>query len=115
MKGMGGDRVTYRLDEGASLPAHLLALFLRTTPPQVDQLVLACEARDVDRARMTAHKLKGSLYAVGASRLASDVESLRALLGAGDFSESERQLQAVRDDFAGLRRELERQLQEAKP
>ena len=107
--------MTYRLDEGAGLPPHLLALFLRTTPSQLEQLVLSCEARDVERARMTAHKLKGSLYAVGASRLASDVESLRALLAAGDFSESERQLRAVRDDFARLLRELERQLQEPKP
>jgi HPt (histidine-containing phosphotransfer) domain-containing protein len=105
--------VSYQLDEDSGLPPHLLRLFLRTTPPQVEQLAEACLSRDVDRARATAHKLKGSLYAAGASRLASDVETLRALLGAADFVESERQLRAVRDDFEGLRRELERRLREA--
>ena len=105
----------YELDEHAKLPPHLLSLFLRATPPQVEQLVLACEARDVERARATAHKLKGSLYAAGASRLAEDLESLRGLLGAGDFAAGERRLRAVRDDFERLLRELERQLQETAP
>jgi HPt (histidine-containing phosphotransfer) domain-containing protein len=105
--------VIFQLDDDSRLPPHLLELFLRATPAQVEQLVLACEARDVERARATAHKLKGSLYAAGASRLAAELESLRALLEAGDFVAGERQLRAVRDDFGRLLRELERQLKEA--
>jgi HPt (histidine-containing phosphotransfer) domain-containing protein len=104
--------VSYELDEDAGLPPHLLRLFLRTTPAQIEQLIDACAARDVDRARAVAHKLKGSLFAAGASRLANSVEALRALLGSADFTGGERQLRVVRDDFEGLRRELERQLRE---
>jgi HPt (histidine-containing phosphotransfer) domain-containing protein len=104
----------YELDEDAGLPPHLLQLFVRTTPAQVEQLVLACQARNVEAARAAAHKLKGSLYAAGASRLAVQLEALRAQLGAADFAGSERQLRAVRDDFERLLRELERQLREAK-
>ena len=100
------------LDEHARLPPHLLTLFLRATPLQVEQLSLACRERDVERSRALAHKLKGSLYAAGASRLAADVEALRGLLGARDFAASDRRLCAVRDDFGRLRLELERQLKE---
>jgi HPt (histidine-containing phosphotransfer) domain-containing protein len=107
--------VTYRLDDEARLPPHLLKLFLQATPAQVEQLALACQERDVERARAAAHKLKGSLYAAGASRLASDLESLRALLEAHDFAASERRLCAVRDDFRAVLFELERQLREASP
>ncbi len=113
MRGRENAGVMYELDDDAKLPPHLLELFLRVTPAQVEQLALACAARDVERARATAHKLKGSLYAAGASRLAADVEALRERLGAGDFAASERRLRAVRDDFERLLRELERQLKES--
>jgi len=107
--------VTYELDEDAGLPPHLVRLFLRTAPPQLEQLIAAFTARDVERARAAAHKLKGSLYAAGASRLASDAEGLRVLLAGGDFVEGERQLRVVRDDFERVLRELERRLREASP
>jgi HPt (histidine-containing phosphotransfer) domain-containing protein len=104
--------VTYQLDENCGLPPHLLQVFLRTTPQLLEQVISACAAREVDRARAAAHKLKGSLYAAGASRLATDVEALRGLLATGDFAEGERQLRVVRDDFEQLLRELERRLRE---
>ena len=104
--------MSYPLDEDSGLPPHLLKLFLRSAPLQVAQLADACVARDVERARGVAHTLKGSLYAAGASRLATSVEALRTELARADFSSVERQLRDVREDFAALVRALEQQLQE---
>ena len=104
--------MSYQLDEDSELPGHLLELFLRSAPNQLAGLVQACAERNVDGARAAAHKLKGSLFAAGASRLASSMETLRSLLARPDFPEVERQLTAIRDDMASLLAELEQQLRE---
>ena len=107
--------MTYQLDADSELPPHLLELFLRSTPAQLRQLVESCQARDAETARDHAHKLKGSLYAAGGSRLADGVEVLRGSLARGDWPAALRQLQVIRDDFAAMRSELERQMQPGKP
>ena len=104
-----------QLDEGYELPPHLLELFLRSAPGHLQDLIDACSRRDAAAARAQAHKLKGGLYAAGASRLAESVESLRGALGLSDWTASERQLQAVAADFAALCRELELKLKRVKP
>src|SRR5437868_5998181 len=106
--------MTYPLDPDSELPPHLVQLFLRVAPGQLERVVEACAERDVEAARLAAHKLKGGLYAAGASALADNVESLRATLTKGDFVLATRQLRAIRDDFAGLALELERRLRPAK-
>jgi HPt (histidine-containing phosphotransfer) domain-containing protein len=100
----------YELDPESELPPRLLQLFLRSTPAQWQALVDACRARDVEGARAHAHKLKGSLFAAGASRLAVAIETLRAALAAGDWPTVERMLPPVHDELASLSSELTRQL-----
>jgi HPt (histidine-containing phosphotransfer) domain-containing protein len=107
--------MTYTLDPNSELPPHLLQLFLRAGPLQLKLVIDACERRDDEGARFAAHKLKGGLYAVGASTLAQSVEALRGTLAKGDWLLVKRQLQAIRDDFAGLSMELERQLKASQP
>jgi HPt (histidine-containing phosphotransfer) domain-containing protein len=103
--------MTYELDPDADLPPHLLQLFLRSAPVQLKVLVEAVARHNVDGARLAAHKFKGGLFAAGASRLAQDVEMLRATLAREDWPHAARQLQAIRDDFSRLVAALERRLE----
>ena len=102
--------MTYQLDPGCQLPAHLIQLFLRSAPGQLAQLVDCCAARNAEAARAQAHKLKGGLYAAGATRLAEDVEALRAALSSSDWPMAQPRLQAICSEFAAMLAELERQL-----
>jgi HPt (histidine-containing phosphotransfer) domain-containing protein len=103
--------MTYELDPDAELPPHLLQLFLRSAPVQLKVLVEAVARHNVDGARLAAHKFKGGLFAAGASRLAQDVEALRLTLAREEWLSVQRQLQAIRDDFARLVATLERRLE----
>lgn len=100
----------YTLDPECQLPPRLIELFLRSAPGQVQLLVDACGARDAEAARAQAHKLKGSLYAAGATRLAEDIEALRQLLATGSWSEVEPQLQGIRREFGAVLGQLQTQL-----
>ncbi|HEX2875293.1 MAG TPA: Hpt domain-containing protein [Polyangiaceae bacterium] len=100
----------YTLDPECQLPPRLIEVFLRSAPGQVQLLVDACSARDVEAARAQAHKLKGSLYAAGATRLAEDLEALRQLLATGSWSAAEPQLQGIRREFAAVLAQLQAQL-----
>lgn len=100
----------YTLDPECQLPPRLIELFLRSAPGQVQLLADACVARDAEAARAQAHKLKGSLYAAGATHLAEDIEALRQLLASGSWSAVEPQLQGIRREFAGVLAQLQAQL-----
>ena len=100
--------MTFELDPECQLPPHLLALFLRTTPPMMNELVAALERGDKDAARAAAHKLKGSLYAAGASSLAEELETVRALVLDGDLERSRAALREVEVNFRGVLDELAR-------
>jgi len=103
---------SYELDPECALPPHLLRLFLRSAPGQLQELVNACDARDFEAARAQAHKLKGGLYAAGARRLADDVEALRTALKASAWPAVLQHLSLIRREFARLLGELGRRLSE---
>lgn len=102
--------MNYELDPECRLPPRLIQLFLRSAPAQVQEVVDACSTRDVEALRARAHKLKGGLYAAGATRLAEDVEALRQLAAANDWPQAEQQLQGIRREFAAVLAQLEAQL-----
>jgi HPt (histidine-containing phosphotransfer) domain-containing protein len=104
--------VTYQLDPECALPPHLIQLFLRKAPEQMRQLVEACEALDADAARAQAHKLKGALFAAGATRLAEDIEALRAELVTSDWPAARQRMSEIVREFAAVLAQLERQLPE---
>lgn len=106
--------MTYTLDPECQLPPRLIELFLRSAPGQVQLLVDACGARDAEAARAQAHKLKGSLYAAGATRLAEDIEALRRELATDGWSTVEPRLQELRRQFSSVLAQLETQLKEAR-
>lgn len=107
--------MTFELDPDSELPPHLLSLFLNSAPTQLALLEKAASQRNVDSARLAAHKFKGGLYAAGASALARDVEALRGALGKQDFATVERQLTAIRNDFARLVATLQGKLERVGP
>lgn len=100
----------YTLDPECQLPPRLIQLFLRSAPAQLQELVDACSARDVEALRARAHKLKGGLYAAGATRLAEDLEGLRQLAAVSDWPTAELQLHGVRREFAAVLVQLQAQL-----
>jgi HPt (histidine-containing phosphotransfer) domain-containing protein len=107
--------VTYQLDPQCTLPPHLIQHFLRSAPGQLQQLVNVCEARDAEAARAQAHKLKGGLYAAGATRLAEEVEALRVALATSDWPAAHLLLLAIGREFAQLLGQLEQQLGGGEP
>ncbi len=102
--------MTYQLDPECQLPPHLIQLFLRSAPGQLEQLVEFCTALDAEAARAQAHKLKCGLYAAGATRLAEDVEALRPALATSDWPVVQLRLPAIRREFAAMLTQLQRQL-----
>jgi HPt (histidine-containing phosphotransfer) domain-containing protein len=96
------------LDPDCELPPHLLRLFLRTSPAMMSEVVAAFNRGDAEMVRATAHKLKGSLYAAGASSLAEDLESLRALALTGDLETCKAALHQMEADLRDVIAELTR-------
>ena len=74
-----------------------------------------CGAHNADAARAQAHKLKGGLYAAGATRLAEDLEGLRAALATSDWPTTKPRLEAIRREFAAMLAQLESQLAAGSP
>lgn len=99
------------LDLGSELPPHLYQLFARAGQQQLAVLAEQCERRDQEGARAQAHKLKGGLYAAGASRLADALEELRGALARGDWTSALQNLARIRTAFARVTSELERRSQ----
>jgi HPt (histidine-containing phosphotransfer) domain-containing protein len=96
------------LDPDCELPPHLLRLFLRTSPAMMSELAAAFTMGDAETVRAIVHKLKGSLYAAGASSLAEDLESLRAMALPGNLERCKAVLHRVETDLRDVMAELTR-------
>ncbi len=72
---------------------RLVALFVDTTPPLVDELEHASARDDEEALRKLGHKLKSSCDNVGAARMAAACRSLEA--GEGDHAELVAELRAA--------------------
>jgi len=88
------------LDDDAELGSRLAELFLRASPEQFQELETALAARDEGATRAFAHKLKGGLYAVGASRLTDAVEELRTDVAAGQWDAADLRMRTLVQRFA---------------
>ncbi len=96
------------IDPDCELPPRLLALFLRTSQAMMTELAAALTMGDAETFRATAHKLKGSLYAAGASSVAEDLESLRAMALRGNLENCRAALHKVETDLRDVIAELTR-------
>jgi CheY-like chemotaxis protein/HPt (histidine-containing phosphotransfer) domain-containing protein len=96
------NRQSDELPEQLEVSAAIVALFLRLSPAQLNDLVEAVAARDVGRARELAHKFKGGLYSVSANALASSVESLREQIANEKWSDVQGLLSEIERRFAHI-------------
>jgi two-component system, sensor histidine kinase len=88
------------LDPNVECNPRLCEMFVRLTPPDLESLRSSIEARDADQARQKAHKLKGALFAVGATALAHMAEEQRTLIAAGDWTAVEMSFEDFERRFA---------------
>jgi two-component system sensor histidine kinase/response regulator len=72
---------TFRTDY-PDIVDQLLALFLQSTPPLLEELRAAVDGADHEELRRAAHKLKGSCQNIGATFMATLCRSLET--GDGD-------------------------------
>ena len=70
-------------DEGMLL--SMIGGFIEMTPPLLDEVISALDARDFENARESAHAVKGSSRMAGALRLASICEDIQTLIDNKDF------------------------------
>jgi signal transduction histidine kinase/CheY-like chemotaxis protein/HPt (histidine-containing phosphotransfer) domain-containing protein len=94
------DAPLHELDDDVEVSPRLAELFLRSGSEQLGELTHAIVTRDESNARALAHKLKGGLFAVGASSLAYAIETLRAEVADGDWSRADARMQHVQTRFA---------------
>jgi HPt (histidine-containing phosphotransfer) domain-containing protein len=97
---------TREIDEDSELPPRLVDLFLAKVPPSMSELATLCTQRKAEAAAELAHKIKGSLYAAGASSLANAIEQLRSLLKQTHWSDVDRELAVVHRRFEQVLVEL---------
>jgi CheY-like chemotaxis protein/HPt (histidine-containing phosphotransfer) domain-containing protein len=64
-------RVRVFRDDYPEIVEQLVALFVDSTPPLLDELRTGAESGDGDAVRRAAHKLKGSCQNIGAGRMAA--------------------------------------------
>jgi CheY-like chemotaxis protein len=90
------------LEPNAALRPRLVELFLLYAPEQLVELLAQVRARDAERARAVAHKLKGGLYAVRGAPLADELETLRRELAAGAWDDVDVRLNQIEARLSAL-------------
>jgi CheY-like chemotaxis protein len=92
----------------------VIELVLKHVPAQLDALAQAIDSGSIQDSRAHAHKLKGSAASIGARRMAGIAETLQRWAEAGDLKGAPSAMQALRACFAGVREQLERDLESAR-
>ncbi|MFW6050922.1 MAG: response regulator [Myxococcota bacterium] len=99
------------LDPGTRRSAKVVGLFLEHVPVQVATIEKAVADRDPEALRASAHKLKGSSSAIGATRMAELCKRIQLLAEASEVDAARAQLELLREEHeavtAALRREAE--------
>ena len=94
------------IDDDSELPPRLVDLFVAKVPATMIELGTLCAQRKADAAADLAHKIKGSLYAAGASSLADAVEQLRSQLKQMQWGDVDRELAVLHRRFEQVLAEL---------
>ena len=91
----------------APLLKRLLALFMRETRTQLEQLGEVFAAGDIDGGQRIIHKMKSAAASVGASRLAAQARELDARLKAGATEDARARADMMRMSFQAYLEALE--------
>lgn len=96
--------------DGDGFFQEVVTTFLSSTTAQIEILVEACAANDLQLAERTAHKLKGGCSAIGANRLSSLCGNLENLARAGTSPLTSTSTVEIVAEFQLARVELEAML-----
>jgi HPt (histidine-containing phosphotransfer) domain-containing protein len=85
------------LNPSAGASPAVVSLFLRLAPSQIEDISIAVSTSDENGLRESAHKLKGSCYAVGASKMAEICAALEPYP-----KDAARKVHLLRREFAAV-------------
>ena len=90
--------------------AKVMRVFLQDTPPRIDQLRIAAEAKDAKTLQSVAHTMKGSSGNIGASRLAALCHQLEQEARAEKIDDSIVRVGQIDSEYRELVQALEAEL-----
>lgn len=96
--------------DGDGFFQEVVTTFLDNTTAQIESLVQACAASDLQLAERAAHKLKGGCSAIGANRLSALCGELEDLARAGTSPPTPESTVEIVAEFQRARIELEAML-----
>jgi HPt (histidine-containing phosphotransfer) domain-containing protein len=85
------------LDPDTARPRHIVELFLRLAPKDLDAIR---DAADVHTLQRAAHKLKGDAAMLGLTRLHASCRAVDALGKQGDYAAARAAVADIERDFA---------------
>jgi len=100
-------------DGSDDLLQQVVALFIESTPPLLQDIEAGLSNNELDRLRVAAHTLKSSAANLGATNLCEMARRLEAAARAGSLSAELPPFAAVRDEFEAACRALEAELNRA--
>lgn len=99
-------RVLDRLEGDRELLQELIEVYFEETPLLVDAVTSAVRERDKEGLAISAHTLKGALSNFCDSEAVTAAESLEAIARAGDFTNSSKQIDNLKEVVSRLSGEL---------
>jgi signal transduction histidine kinase/DNA-binding response OmpR family regulator/HPt (histidine-containing phosphotransfer) domain-containing protein len=99
--------------EDETAVAELIELYLSDTPPLLESLQQACDARDAAVVRRTAHTLKSSSASFGALRLSSLCRDVEMMGKAGTLDDVPARLPLIRGAFEQAKAALQAEMRRA--
>ncbi|KYF73771.1 hybrid sensor histidine kinase/response regulator [Sorangium cellulosum] len=97
------------LDPEVPRSRKLIELVLKNVPQQLDGLEASLRASVVAEVKASAHKLKGSMLSIGASRVAELAEKMQFAAGQGELPATG-DLARIREEFASVSVALKEEL-----
>ncbi|MGD8859616.1 MAG: response regulator [Myxococcales bacterium] len=109
-----GDGDLVDVDRETRRSPKVIELVLRHVPAQLDALQGAVDSGAAGEVRAHAHKLKGSCASIGARRMTHLAETLQRAGERDELEGAERRMAALRESFAAVREQLQRELDGAR-
>lgn len=91
-----------RMDDDESLFEMYLDLFIKGTPPRIEELAVAVDENDARRLERVAHMVKGGAATSGAERVRDAAFRLENMGREGNMSAAARALAELRAEFESL-------------
>ncbi|PYJ95681.1 MAG: hybrid sensor histidine kinase/response regulator [Verrucomicrobia bacterium] len=87
--------------------AEIIGLFIEQTPPYLQALKTACEEKNAEGLKDTAHTLKGSCGNLGAEQMAAWCKELELIARQGTLSSAKRLVAQLQQEFIAVKKILD--------